>query len=198
MLRLTQIVVAVLVCSLVACSQIKIETGTTADEMAQKNEILAKQIRSEWSDTLFKIKNDQARLFVVKNHIDSVSALIIRYGFKIADQWRQGNFGRGEEIEASEMRQVVDAWVAEQKPILQAYEDNMEYGIRLVKETSEYGTLPEEAFPLLDSLASQYYDTYSVVFYPNHNTDLYEEELLEAKSRHQFFMEQLNRLFWQD
>lgn len=132
---------------------------------------------------------------MLKEHIDSVSAVYIRYGFNVADEWHKGNEGRGKVIEASEMRQVVDAWVKTQRPILMAYEDNMEYGIRLVRDSKSSEPLPPETYSLLDSLANQYYTTYSVVFYPNHNVEVYEEELLKAQERHRGFSEEFNGLF---
>ncbi len=174
---------------------VKIETGATVEEATETNEVRAKQIRSQWAERLSRVNSDKDRAIAVKDYVDSVSAVYIRYGFTVADEWRKGNEGRGKEVEASEMRQVVDAWVKTQRPILMAYEDNMEYGIGLVRESKSSEPVPQSALVLLDSLASQYYNTYSAVFYPNHNVQSYEEELLEAQKRHRIFSEAFNAVF---
>ena len=173
---------------------IKIETGATVEEATESNEVRAKQIRSQWADRLSRINSDKGKAIILKEHIDSVSAVYIRYGWNVAGEWRKGNTGRGQVIEASEMRLVVDAWVKTQRPILMAYEDNMEYGIRLVRDSKSSEPLPPETYSLLDSLGKQYYNTYSAVFYPNHSVEDYEEELLKAQERHRLFSEQFNEL----
>ena len=174
---------------------VKIETGATVEEATESNEVRAKQIRSQWADRLSRVNGDKERAIILKEHIDSVSAVYIRYGFNVANEWRKGNEGRGKVIEASEMRLVVDAWVKTQRPILMAYEDNMEYGIRLVRDSKSSEPLPSEAHNLLDSLANQYYNTYSVVFYLNNTVEFYEGELLKAQERHRSFSERFNGLF---
>jgi hypothetical protein len=195
MLRFIFVIAIVLCCLTAGCSSIKIESDTTTEDMANKNEILAKQIRAEWSQKLNNAANDGVRALMVKHHIDSTTTIIINYGFRVADEWRRGNEGRGEDIEASEMRQVVDAWVARQKPILKAFEDNMEYGIQFIRQSQGLEILPGEIYPLFDSLADQYYDTYSIVFYPNHNVGVYEEAVRGAERRHDLFSEKLSSYF---
>ncbi len=195
MLRLFRTIFFSAVVTIGSVGCVKIETGATVEEATESNEVRAKQIRSQWADRLSRVNSDKERAIILKEHIDSVSAVYIRYGFNVADEWRKGNEGRGKVIEALEMRQVVDAWVKTQRPILMAYEDNMEYGIRLVRDSKSSETLPPETYALLDSLADQYYNTYSAVFYPNDNVGVYEEELLKAQDRHRGFSEAFNRLF---
>jgi hypothetical protein len=173
---------------------VKIQTGQTIDEAIESNEVRAKEIRVEWRQRLDRAAGDKERALLVKGHIDSTSAMIIRYGFKVADEWQKGNEGRGVDIEASEMRQVVNSWVGAQRPYLMAYEDNMEYGVRLVAETKKYGQFPQEAYNLFDSLAHHYYDTYSIVFYPNESVQFYEESLLEVERKHREFSDRLTAL----
>lgn len=183
-----------LVLILLLNSCVKIQTGQSLDEAVESNEIRAKEIRIQWRAELDRTSDDKDRALLVKNRIDSTAATIIRYGFNVAGEWHKGNDGRGAPIEASEMRQVVNSWVAAQKPYLMAFEDNIEYGIRLVGETRKYGRFSEEAYNLFDSLASQYYNTYSSVFYPNDNVSSYEENLFSAQSRHRELSDRLERL----
>lgn len=195
MFRLFRILLLSAVTTIGTVGCVKIETGATVEEATESNEVRAKQIRSQWADRLSRVNSDKERAIILKEHIDSVSAVYIRYGLNVADEWRKGNEGRGKVIEASEMRQVVDAWVKTQRPILMAYEDNMEYGIRLVRDSKSSEALPEKVYSLLDSMADQYYHTYSVVFYPNDKVEVYNDELLKAQDRHRGFSEEFNRLF---
>lgn len=179
---------------LIATGCVKIETGQTVGEAVESNEVRAKNMRVQWAEQLNNTADHAEKAMLVKNHIDSISALIIRYGFKVADEWHKGNEGRGKLIDASEMRQVVNSWVATQKPFLIAHEDNMEYGIRLVNETQKYNQFPDEAYLLFDSLANHYYDTYSVVFYPNQSVEFYEEALLARESGYKDLTHRLENL----
>ncbi len=158
---------------------LKIETGQTVDEATESNQQRAGRIRSNWAEEL-RNKPPATMAGLVKTHIDSVSAMYLRYGYRIVDQWQQGNQGRGQPVDASEMRKVVNSWVVAEKPILKAYEDNLEYGLRLVRDSRHYD---QNTMDLFDQLARAYYDCHSVVFYPNNNVDTYEEELIDTERR---------------
>ncbi len=158
---------------------LKIETGQTVDEATESNQQRAGRIRSNWAEQL-RNKPPMTMAELVKTHIDSVSAMYLRYGYKIVGEWQQGNEGRGQAVDASEMRQVVNSWVVAEKPILKAYEDNLEYGLRLVRDSRHYD---QSTMDLFDQLARAYYDCHSVVFYPNQNVEFYEEELIDIERR---------------
>ncbi|MCH7690557.1 MAG: hypothetical protein IIA17_05880, partial [candidate division Zixibacteria bacterium] len=98
--------------------------------------------------------------------------------------------GRGQPVDASEMREVVNRWVAAEKPILKAYEDNLEYGLRLVSDSRHYD---QSTMELFEQLARAYYDCHSVVFYPNHDVETYEEELIDTERKIQRLSEELDR-----
>ncbi len=156
---------------------VKIETGQTVAEATESNEFKARQIRSEWATQLHRATPiETAQL--VKRHIDSVSAMYLRYGLKVAEEWRKGNEGRGQAVDAGEMRQVVDAWVEAQKPILNAYEDNLEFGLDRIKESRFFAG---ESLTILEKLMEQFYANRSIVFYPNQDVGYYEFRLTEAQ-----------------
>ncbi|MGH8015030.1 MAG: hypothetical protein ACREBV_02445 [Candidatus Zixiibacteriota bacterium] len=194
MLRFWFGIIVSTVFTLICLSCVQIKTGQTVDEAIESNEVRAKEMRVEWAQRLKSAEGDADRAQLVKSQIDSISAMIVRYGFKIADEWHKGNEGRGQDIDASEMRNVVNCWVAAQKPFLNAHEDNMEYGIRLIHETRRYNQFSEEAYDLLDSLVLQYYDTYSIVFYPNQDVDSFEEILRSSENKHRSISERLGAL----
>lgn len=174
---------AVLSCGL------KIETGQTVDEATESNQQRASRIRANWAEQL-RDKPPVTMAELVKTHIDSVSAMYLRYGYQIVDQWQQGNEGRGQPVDASEMREVVNMWVVTEKPILKAYEDNLEYGLRLVRDARHYD---QSTMELFDQLARAYYDCHSVVFYPNNNVEVYEEKLIETERRISQLSEELDQ-----
>ena len=168
---------------------LKIETGQTVDEATESNQQRASRIRANWAEEL-RNKPPMTMAGLVKTHIDSVSAMYLRYGYQIVDQWQQGNEGRGQAVDASEMRQVVNSWVAAEKPILKAYEDNLEYGLRLVRDSRHYD---QSTMDIFDQLARAYYDCHSVVFYPNQNVENYEEELINTERTIHRLSEELDR-----
>jgi len=158
---------------------VKIETGGTVEEATESNEVRAKQIRSQWAEQIQSASpQDVAKL--VKGEIDSVSAMYIRYGLKVADDWHHGNKSEGKDIEAVEMRRFVDGWVSTQKPILNAYEDNLEFGINRIQQSRVFRP---ETLGLLNQFIDQFYSNRSTVFYPNENADQYEAALVAAQRK---------------
>jgi len=158
---------------LLSCSAIKIETGQTHDEAVESAKEQAKQIRANWANR-FQQATPQEMARLISRHVDTITARYIAYGFQVAAQWREGNEGRGMEVPDSEMREIVLVWTEKQQPILEAYEDNLEYGIERIKETGYFG---EDFLNLLFELADQYYDVHSAVFYPNGTVEEYEKAL---------------------
>jgi hypothetical protein len=175
----------VLLLALVACSSVTIQTGQTEEQEQESRERQASDIRSDWSSQ-FESVSDVRKVVMLQTFIDSVAAAYFRYGSDLAHQWYQGNEGRGEAVPASEMRQMVDSWLDSNQPLLQGYEDIIEYGwarlqdIRFFDETTER---------LLQASVDNYYDVYSVVFYPSGMLRDYEEKLERAR----FDTEQLSR-----
>ncbi|MEE8149792.1 MAG: hypothetical protein V3T75_04995 [candidate division Zixibacteria bacterium] len=182
------LVLALLFLTVSSCG-LKIETGQTVDEATESNQQRASRIRASWAEQL-RNKPPMTMAGLVKTHIDSVSAMYLRYGYRIVEQWQQGNEGRGQPVDASEMREVVNSWVVAEKPILKAYEDNLEYGLRLVRDSRHYD---QNTMDLFDQLARAYYDCHSIVFYPNNNVDTYEEELIDTERRIRQLSEELER-----
>ncbi len=168
---------------------LKIETGQTVDEATESNQQRASRIRSNWAEQL-RNKPPMTMAGLVKTHIDSVSAMYLRYGYQIVDQWQQGNEGRGQPVDASEMRDVVNRWVVAEKPILKAYEDNLEYGLRLIRDSRHYD---QSTMDLFDQFARAFYDCHSVIFYPNRNVETYENELIDTERRIRQLSQELDR-----
>ncbi|HEX2896554.1 MAG TPA: hypothetical protein VHP63_00705 [candidate division Zixibacteria bacterium] len=162
---------------LLLASCVKIETGQTLEEATESNELRARQVRSQWANQL-NAATPLETANLLKQHMDSVSAMYLRYGFKVVDEWHKGNEGRGKVIDAAEMRQVVDAWVAGQKPILDAYEHNLEFGLDQLRLSKFFAP---ETMAMFEKFGEEFYEVRSVVFYPNRDVETYENKLLESQ-----------------
>ncbi len=158
----------------ISCSAIKIETGQTQEEAIESAEVQAKQIRVDWANRLQQAEPvEMARLLI--QYIDTVMTNNVAYGLNVvAEQWRQGNAGRGEDVPDSEIREMVGIWTETQQPIMAAYEDNIEYGLQRIKEP---GYFDQSFLNLLNQFVDQHYKVYSAVFYPSGNVEEYENSL---------------------
>jgi hypothetical protein len=156
---------------------VNIETGQTPEEAEQSSEVRAKGVRSEWSNR-FESVSTVEKAAMLQTFVDSVSATYFRFGRNIADQWREGNEGRGTDVSAEEMQKMVDNWTAADQPVLQSYEDVVEYGLRRIRETAFF---PEATQELIKESVDQFYDVYSAVFYPSDNVRQYESRLDELR-----------------
>jgi hypothetical protein len=171
-------VVQIILALCLACGGIKFETGQTDEDAIASSEARARQIRAAWARQLQEADPVQiARM--VKGHVDSVAARYVEYGHEVvANEWRQGNRGRGRPVPDYEMQEVVAAWVSHQQPIIVAYEDNLEFALQRTKETGFFG---EDVLTLIRNLADRYYEVYSVVFYPAGTVVQYEERLQQVE-----------------
>jgi len=176
---LTIVCLAVVLCG---CQSIKIHTGPpTDDEATAQSADRGSQVRSEWADRLRRASVAQ-QAALLKNFVDSTSARYIRYGYQIADMWRDESDRRGTEIPVADIRQIIDASTSTDLPLFEAYEDVLEYGIDGIREARFFEPRTEE---LLIRYRDHYLEIYSAVFYPNGSQEEFESRLrmLQAGSR---------------
>ncbi|MFQ5499706.1 MAG: hypothetical protein ACE5FH_08535 [Candidatus Zixiibacteriota bacterium] len=165
-------------------SYLKIESGDSPEERVESARDRADNMRAQWANQIKRA--DPTRVaHLVKGHIDSVSAMFVRYGRDVSDQWREAIHGRGEEVADEEMRLMVDRWTTDQRPILDAYDDNLEFGIAELRLRRFHD---EPVFDILDQMVEVYDQTFSDVFYPAGTVEQYEDKF----SRHSQDMEQLS------
>jgi len=142
---------------------VTIQTGPqTAEEATQSSEVQARTMRARWMNQL-EAAQPVEKVTMLTVLIDSVSSLYTGYGYDVADQWRQGNEGRGENISDAEMREMVQRWTKTQQPLLQSYEDVIEFALEHIRKDNFFD---ETTDGLIMSLAEQFYEVYSRVFYP--------------------------------
>ncbi len=163
--------------SFVSCSAIKIETGQTQGEAIESSQAQAKMLRASWANRFQQATPpEMARLLIY--HVDSVTARYVTYGFGVAAQWREGSANRSDKITDTEIRDGMAQWIETQKPILKAYEDNLEYALERIRQSRYFH---QNFLDLLGELAGQYYRVYSVTFSPSGSVEEYEQTLDVAK-----------------
>ncbi len=156
---------------------VKVETGATVEEATQSSEDTAGRIRREWASRIKQVSPPEAAALLV-DHYDRVTALYLRYGQDMVEQWREGEQGRGQPIPATEMWEKIDQWTLTQRPILTAYDDNLEFAYR---ELSTSGLFNDDFLQMLRNLVDEYYVVYSAVFLPMGTVDEYEHRLEQVK-----------------
>ncbi len=157
---------------------VKVQTGQTPDEAVESSDRRADIMRREWASQL-ATASPLMKANMVATRIDSTAALFLGFGQQVIDEWLKANRGRGVEVPASEMREVVDAWIGTQRPIIDAHEDNINQGMREVEATSYFDR------PILDKLRDmvrQYDAIYSAVFFPNGTVDDYNDALIRERT----------------
>lgn len=172
------VLVAILLSALLTSGGcVKIETGQTIEEAEASSEDRAGRIRSDWAGRIQRSSPLQVGQ-LLKMHIDSTAAKYIDYGFRIAREWETGSQGRGEIIPADEMATIVEGWNRGQKPILKADEDNLEYAWAELQAGRHFDRTTEDLFR---QMVNQYYEVYSIVFYPAGTVADYEENLYQVR-----------------
>lgn len=174
-MRLISLSAVVLILLLIsACSSVRIQTGPPSEKQAtQTSEERGQGLRSQWADQLSRAQAKD-KIWMVRQFIDSTSALLIRIGDQIADQWRQGEVGRAQEIPPEEMRGVIESSIRTDQPLLEAYDDMVDYGVNEVRHTSYFD---EETLGYLLDLRDQYDKTHGEVLYPDMSRVDYEDNL---------------------
>jgi len=156
---------------------ISIETGQTPEEAVASSEARAGHIRSQWANRL-NSATPREMADMLLDHVRDVTDRYLAYGADVASRWREGSSGRGQDISASEMREFVAAWIEAEKPLLTAWEENLEYGLERIVESGFYD---ETSRNLFQRLVDSYYDVYSVVFFPSSTAVDYESKLYRVK-----------------
>jgi len=156
------------------CSSIHIQTGPQTDaEATQQSDDDGKRIRAQWSDRLQSAsplqQAEMLRLFM-----DSTTARFLKVGVQINDAWRDESRKRGAQVPVEEIRTMVERSTSLDSPMLDAYEDVLEFGVDLIKEEQ---ALSSGAFEKLVSYRDLYLEIFSAVFYPNGTREEFENQL---------------------
>jgi hypothetical protein len=162
------------------CSSLKVHTGPQTDEEAtQESTDRGRQIRTEWANRL-RAATVPEKALLMRTLVDSTSALYIRYGFRVADKWRDESNRRGVDVPIADIRQMVEVSNRTEEPILEAYEDVLEYGIEEILESRYFELDTEE---LLTGFRDHFLQVRSAVFYPNGSREDFELRLQSLRTR---------------
>lgn len=141
------------------------------------NEERARNYKSQFAEQFMALgTTSQADMLI--DYFEQVGGGLLQYGRDISNQWRQGERGRGEPIEASEMREQIGRWTISEKPILRAWEENLEFGLRMLREQHYFGN---DAIATLQSMVDYFYEAYSLVIFPAETQKDYEASLYDIE-----------------
>ncbi len=168
---------------------IRIETGQTSEEAVASSEVRARQTRSQWANR-FNSATPRQMADMLVEHARDVTDRYLNYGADVVSRWSEGSTGRGQEITATEMREFVTAWIEVEKPLLIAWEDNLEYGLERIVESGFYDETSRDMF---QNLVDRYYDVYSAVFFPSSTVEDYESGLYRTRNERDRAIEALER-----
>ena len=158
---------------------VKIETGPeTREQRTETSTLRARDFRVNWAGR-FDPAEPARKADMLKNLVDTLSIRYINYGQRVVDEWSTGNAGRGTEIPDSEMREVVAQWNESEMPMLEAYEEVIEYSINDIKRTNHFDA---QVLELFDRNIEMFYKVNSAVFYPSGTVDDYSYNLGELNA----------------
>lgn len=183
-----KIIFIALVLGLFFSGCMKIQTGQSAEEAAQSSEIQAKQIRSSWAVKLDNVSSNELALLMA-GEFRKVTTYIYDIGLQTADRWQDGEDGRGESVEDSEMQKMVNSWISGLRPVIKAHEDNLEYAFEKYTLFTDY---EEETKVKLEYLIDFYYEFYSVILIPQGNLSDYHYNIDQVKLESDEILTDLN------
>ena len=156
------------------CSSIHIQTGPQTDvELTQQSDDSGKRFRAQWSHRLQSVPPLQ-QAEMLRTFMDSTTARYLHFGGQINDSWRDESRKRGAQVPVEEMRAMVERSTRLDYPMLDAYEDVLEFGVDLIKEEQ---ALNSGALEKLVRYRDLYLEIYSAVFYPNGTREEFENLL---------------------
>jgi hypothetical protein len=157
---------------------IKIEMAAeTEEQKTEASDVRAREYRVAWIERFERLSlYEQGRM--VGSSIDSLSTYYLDYGYRVAQDWRSANQGQGTALTADDMRSLIEEWNRSQKPLMQAYEGALEYGLGELKRRRD---LDQSSLNLLQQGLDLFYEVYNGVFSPSGTPDEYERRLDRLK-----------------
>lgn len=168
---------------------VRIETGRTQEEAVASSESRARGIRSSWARRVDRAGLEEVA-YLLQEYINSTAASLMKYGWRLEEKWQEGNTGRGEAILDTEMRKIIEAWTSGERPVLMAWEDNIEYAWGLIREK---GHLDDRRLGAVREMVDQYYRVYSGIMFPSGTVDDYRNQLRTLESETESTSRMLSR-----
>lgn len=168
------LLVAVAISSLALVGCINVKTGHSGEEARGFSSDRASTIRSDFAGQLNRASAGE-KVRLILRHAEFVQGQYVKYSVNIASQWHDAEQGRGETVPAEEMRQMINAWTEKERPILKAWDDNLELAWDQIKQESFFD---QTMFEALEEVIRMYYEVYSAVMFPVSNTYEYVDRVL--------------------
>lgn len=172
----------------VGCANIKIESGGTEDR-TENNRDRASDIRAEFAEQL-NSTTPVGQVNYLADYAEFVGGNTVDYGETMVRQWKEGEDGRSEVITGEEMRGLIDRSIASERPILKAWEDNIEYAYRVIQTD---GFFTSDMIELLKQLLDAYYELNSAVMFPMGTVDDYEYNIDDRRRDFEMIVSELRR-----
>ncbi len=174
--------------ALLGCSSIQINSGTEEQRSESKSDE-ASMVRREWQAEVLGADPPQVMLLTMER-VKRFARQLNRLSESIVEKWQEGNAGRGEEIPASEMRRLVDAWLDKERDVLDAWDDIIEDGLQRVRDSRYFDQPMIEG---LKDLRADYEQLYSVVLVPNGDIVDYQQSIQDRQTTLEESADQLKR-----
>jgi len=187
-MKLVALWLAALAILLAVFGCVNVQTGSESpDQLEDSAANRGRDFRVTWVNRFTGVTPIE-KATMLRELVDSLSASYLRYGYDVARDWRSGNDVRGQLIQDSEIRQVIDKSNASQRPLMKAYEDVLEYSLQQIKESKFFGSDTED---LMQKHIDGFYEVHSSVFYPSGTVNDYEYRMDEARKAEESLSRQL-------
>lgn len=158
---------------------VKIETGQSESEARESSETRASAMRREWAER-FMAAPPAGRANLMLQTFRQTAEQYFTWAEDIASRWRSAEQQNGREISAADMRLQIDTWIAQEKPVLAAIEDNLRFGRA---EIERDGSFDAGFVEWLDQMDEQYNEVYNAVFLPNIDRVEYEYQISSLRDK---------------
>jgi hypothetical protein len=156
-----------------SCSSIKIQTGETPEEKNESTQEQARQFKIRWSAD-FERATELKKVELLLAHLQRMENWYQQLGDTLANRWREGNTGRGEPIPADEIRKLVDNSLQPHQPMLTAWDEMIEYGVKRIGELKYFAP---DVIDRIDAIVDQFYKFSSVIRYPSGEYADYDQKM---------------------
>jgi hypothetical protein len=159
-----------------ACVKVEM-VPETEEQKSDASEVRGKDFRARWIERFNRSTVGQ-QADMIRNTVDSVSAIYLDYGYRVAQDWRRSQDQTGRVISASDIQASVDGGTGSMKPQFDAYEDAVAYGLEDLRRFSD---LDGASLDLLEEDINLFREIRSAVFKPSGSPEEYEKGLDQLK-----------------
>lgn len=168
---MTRVISVVMLAALVAGCGVNVQTSSgDTEQRSSLSSQTASDLRSDWAARLAAV-DTKGKAVLLTDHIERVGRILDSYAAQIVERWHEGNVGRGTPIPDTEMRSIVSASIKGDQPMLEAYDDMIEYAYTKIKEPRFFDS---QTLAQIQTLIDDYNELYSLVLYPTGSVDDYQ------------------------